>query len=97
MAEESIKIFEKNVVIVNELGLHARPAAMIVKNANAFSATIYITKISDGETVNAKSIMGVMMLAASKGTKLLLRGEGDDCEEAVICLEEVIKSKFGED
>lgn len=97
MGEESIKIFEKNVVIINELGLHARPAAMIVKSANAFASTIYITKISDGETVNAKSIMGVMMLAASKGTKLLLRAEGDDCEEAINCIEEVVKSKFGED
>lgn len=89
--------FEKTVMIVNELGLHARPAAMLVKTANQFKSEIFITKMSDGETVNGKSIMGVMMLAASKGTKLILHAEGEDCEQAVDALDKVISNKFGEE
>ena len=95
--ENSKNIYEKTVMIMNELGLHARPAAMIVKNANQFKSEIYITKVSDGETVNGKSIMGVMMLAASKGTKLVIRGEGEDSRQAVETLENVVNSKFGEE
>ena len=84
-------------MIINELGLHARPAAMLVKTANQFKSDIIITKVTDGETVNGKSIMGVMMLAASKGTKLVIHAEGDDCEQAVEALDKVILSKFGEE
>lgn len=89
--------FEKTVMITNELGLHARPAAMLVKTANQFKSEIIITKVADGETVNGKSIMGVMMLAASKGTKLILHAEGEDSEQAVEALDKVISSKFGEE
>ena len=89
--------FEKTVMIINELGLHARPAAMLVKTANQFKSDIIITKVTDGETVNGKSIMGVMMLAASKGTKLVIHAEGDDSEQAVEALDKVILSKFGEE
>ena len=84
-------------MIINELGLHARPAAMLVKTANQFKSDIIITKVTDGETVNGKSIMGVMMLAASKGTKLVIHAEGDDSEQAVEALDKVILSKFGEE
>lgn len=95
--EKQKSTFEKTVMIINELGLHARPAAMIVKNASQFKSDIYISKHSDGETVNGKSIMGVMMLAASKGTKLTLRAEGSDCQQAIETLEKIINDKFGEE
>ncbi len=90
-----ISFFEKSVTIQNELGLHARPAALLVKTSNQFKSEIFITK--DGETVNGKSIMGIMMLAASKGTSLLIRAEGDQCQEAVIAIETLILNKFGEE
>jgi phosphocarrier protein len=95
--QKSPEIHEKSVTILNELGLHARPAALLVKCANRFHCDIYITKTKDGETINAKSIMGVMMLAASKGTRLLIRAEGQDSREAVSALEEVVLGKFGEE
>jgi len=97
MYDNSEDSFEIVVTICNELGLHARPAALIVKTSNQFESDVFITKVADGETVNGKSIMGVMMLAASKGTKLSLRGEGSDCEGVVKALEQVILDKFGEE
>ena len=84
----------KDVVIINELGLHARPAAMFVKVANQFNSEIFLEK--EGERVNGKSIMGVMMLAASKGTKLKLIAKGQDAAAAVQALEELFLKKFGE-
>lgn len=84
----------KDVVIINELGLHARPAAMFVKVANQFNSEIFLEK--EGERVNGKSIMGVMMLAASKGTKLKLIAKGQDAASAVQALEELFLKKFGE-
>ena len=80
---------------MNELGLHARPAAMFVKLANRFNSDIFVSK--GEEQVNGKSIMGVMMLAAGKGTKLKITAVGDDAETAIAEFEKLIKSKFGED
>jgi phosphocarrier protein HPr len=87
MAERSVQILNKN-------GLHARPAAEIVKVSAKFQSEI--TLIRDGTEVNGKSIMGVMMLAAECGATLLLRAEGADADAALDALDTLIKNKFGE-
>jgi phosphocarrier protein HPr len=84
----------KQVTINNKLGLHARAAAKFVTLASSFSSAIDITK--DHQTVNGKSIMGVMMLAASRGTRLVLTIDGEDEEAAADSLQRLIDEKFGE-
>jgi len=86
---------EKTVVIKNKLGLHARAAAKLVKEAKRFSSEITILK-DDNHLANAKSIMGVMMLAATKGTKLKLSATGRDAIKALEALEALINNRFGE-
>jgi len=81
--------------IRNRLGLHARAAALLVKAANKFSAEVTIEK--DGVEVNGKSIMGILMLAASKGSKITLKARGEDAPEAVQVLGRLIEHKFGEE
>lgn len=83
------------VRIRNQLGLHARPAALLVERAKAFPCEIFLSK--DSLEVNAKSIMGVLMLAAECGSKVTLRAEGDRAEEAVEAIKLLIKGRFGED
>lgn len=85
----------RELIIINRLGLHARPSAMFVKTASRFKCEIWVEK--DGERVNGKSIMGLMMLAAGQGSKLLVTCEGADCEKAVTEIEEIIRRKFDED
>ncbi len=85
---------ERSVQIANRNGLHARPAAEIVKTAARFRSEITIAR--EDLEVNGKSIMGVMMLAAEYGTLLRLRAEGPDAEEAVESIAQVITSRFGE-
>jgi phosphocarrier protein HPr len=85
---------ERSVQIVNEAGIHARPAAEIVKTAAKFRSEITIVK--DGLDVNAKSIMGVMMLAAECGSTVLVRAIGDDAQAAVDAIAAVIGAGFGE-
>jgi phosphocarrier protein HPr len=85
---------ERNVQIVNRNGLHARPAAEIVKAASKFKSDITIVR--DDLEVNGKSIMGVMMLAAEFGATLQLRARGPDEDEAVNTLATLVASKFGE-
>jgi phosphocarrier protein HPr len=85
---------QRSVQIVNEAGIHARPAAEIVKTAARFKSEIMIVK--DGLDVNAKSIMGVMMLAAECGSTVLLRADGDDAQAAIDAIAEVIANGFGE-
>ena len=85
---------QRPVTIINKLGLHARAAAKFVTTAAGFSSNIDIEK--DGQKVNGKSIMGVMMLAASRGTRLLIQADGEDEQEAVDSLEKLIGEKFGE-
>jgi phosphocarrier protein len=85
---------EREVKIINKLGIHARPAAEIVKTAGKFTSNITI--IRDDLEVNAKSIMGVMMLAAENGATIVLRALGDDSEQALDALAAVIANKFGE-
>jgi phosphocarrier protein len=85
---------ERNVIIANKLGLHARAAAKLVTMASGYSSEIDITR--NDQSVNGKSIMGVMMLAASKGTELVIRTSGDDEQEAADNLAKLVEEKFGE-
>lgn len=85
---------ERSVQVVNSHGIHARPAAEIVRTAGRYKAHITIAR--DDLEVNAKSIMGVMMLAAECGATVLIRAEGDDAESAVDALAVLVSSKFGE-
>ncbi|MBI4664024.1 MAG: HPr family phosphocarrier protein [Verrucomicrobia bacterium] len=85
----------KEIVVTNKLGVHARPAAMFVKIANRFDSEIFVEK--DGETVNGKSIMGIMMLAAGPGSKLHVHAKGSDAAQALVELEALLKRKFDED
>ena len=91
---ESLKI-KKELVVVNKLGIHARPAAMFVKTANLFECDVFVEK--DGELVNGKSIMGLMMLAAGPGCKIRILAEGEDAAQAVHEIEALLKRKFDED
>lgn len=93
--DESQKTLAREVEITNKLGLHARPAAMFVKVANRFASNIYVEK--DGEKINGKSIIGLLMLAAGPGSKLKLYAEGHDAQQALAELERLIKRKFGEE
>ena len=81
--------------IVNKLGLHARPSAKITQVASKFDSEVWITKGS--RRINAKSIMGVMMLAAAKGSTLLVEADGPDEDAALEALVELIASGFGEE
>ena len=85
---------ERTVQIVNRNGLHARPAAEIVKLAARFKADITIVK--DDLDVNGKSIMGVMMLAAEHGSSITFRAEGPDADQALDALTALVSNKFGE-
>ena len=85
---------DMNVTIVNKLGLHARAAAKFVTLASSFESDIQLSR--DGQTVNGKSIMGVMMLAAAKGTELTLHITGQDETDALDQLNNLIENKFGE-
>ena len=89
------KSASKELVILNKLGIHARPAALFVKTANRFHCEIYVEK--DGERVNGKSIMGLMMLAAGPGSKLLLLAQGSDADHALQELVSLIERKFDEE
>ena len=86
---------EKEVTIVNRLGLHARPAAMFVRIASRFRSEVWVAK--EGEQINGKSIMGLMMLAAGQGSKLTIKCEGPDADKVMEELEELIRQKFSED
>ena len=86
---------EKEIPIVNRLGLHARPAAMFVRIASRYRSEIWVEK--EGEEVNGKSIMGLMMLAAGQGSRLRIRCEGPDAGKAIEELEELINARFNED
>ncbi len=82
-------------IIQNKLGLHARAAANFVKTANRFQSEVFVKK--DNATVNGKSIMGVLMLAAAKGTSIEICTKGHDATDALNALEQLINDKFGED
>ena len=86
---------EKTLTVKNRAGIHARPAALIAQTANKFSAEIQIQK--DSMTVNAKSIMGVITMAASYNTVLVVKADGIDEKQAVETLYDLVESKFEED
>jgi len=87
-------VIEREATIVNQEGVHARPAARIVRLASQFDSEIEIAK--DGLGVNGKSIMGVMMLAAEYGSSITIRANGPDAEQAVEALAQLVASGFGE-
>jgi phosphocarrier protein len=91
----SAKLVTKDVTVINKLGIHARPAALFVKVASKFDSSILVEK--EGEQINGKSIMGLMMLAAGLGSKLKLIAEGRDAEAAVAELEKLFIRKFDEE
>lgn len=88
-------MIETEITIPNRLGLHARPAALLVKVATRFQSEIYISK--DDQVVNGKSIMGVMTLAAEYNSQLSFRISGEDEEDALQAIKDVFKRKFDED
>ena len=92
---ETVLPISQDMVILNKLGLHARPAAMFVKTANRFVSNILVER--DHETVSGKSIMGLMMLAAGQGSILRVQAEGTDAAQALRELEELVKRKFDEE
>jgi len=85
---------EKKITVKNKLGVHARPAAMLVKAAATFRADIHLAR--DGQVINGKSIMGVMMLAANLGSEVTISAKGADEELAVAALVKLFEDKFGE-
>jgi phosphocarrier protein len=85
---------EKTIIVLNKMGLHARPAAMLVQITNEYQSTIKILK--DDFEVDAKSIMGVMTLAAKQRSKLNFVVDGPDENEVLVAIENLFKSKFGE-
>ena len=86
---------EKEITIVNRLGMHARPAAMFVRVASRYRCEVWVEK--EGEQINGKSIMGLMMLAAGQGSKLKVRCEGPDADKALREIEELIAGRFSEE
>ena len=92
--ENALKV-HRQMVVQNKLGIHALPAALFVKTANRFACSVMVEK--DGETVNGKSIMGLMMLAAGPGSKLTVECDGQDAPQAAQELEMLMKRKFDEE
>lgn len=89
------EFFTKEITVINKLGIHARPAAMFVKTANRFASEIFVEK--DGEKINGKSIMGLMMLALGPGSKLTLHVRGADAQAAIAEIEALVQRKFDEE
>ena len=91
-----MKRFELDVMVANRLGLHARPAAALVRQANSFKSNVMLVK--DGEEVNCKSVLSLMMLAAGEGTRLRVLAEGDeDAEDAAKAIAQLFSERFGEE
>jgi phosphocarrier protein HPr len=88
-------MIERRAEIVNRLGLHARAAAKLVNTAGRFQSRVTVSK--DGEEVDAKSILGVLLLAASQGTELTIRCEGDDEDECIEAVSGLIANRFDEE
>jgi phosphocarrier protein len=88
---------QRTVTISNRLGLHARAAARLVRRASQFTSTVQLVREDTGETADGKSILSVLLLAASRGTCLIIKAEGEDEERAAGALVELIDQKFGEE
>ncbi|MHB1353127.1 MAG: HPr family phosphocarrier protein [Thiobacillus sp.] len=85
----------RDVEVVNKLGLHARPSARLTQLASSFKSNVFLSR--NGRRVNAKSIMGVMMLAAAKGSTITVEAEGDDEQDAIDALAKLFSDGFGEE
>ena len=85
---------QQDIEITNKLGLHARASAKLTQTAGQFSSEVWISR--NGRRVNAKSIMGVMMLAAGKGSKVVIETEGSDADAALAAVQKLIAARFGE-
>ena len=85
---------QAEIEIINKLGLHARASAKLTQTANEFAAEVWLSR--NGRRVNAKSIMGVMMLAAGKGSRITVEADGADAEAAIAAILNLIAGKFGE-
>jgi len=94
-ASASSQKVSKELTVLNRLGLHARPSAMFVKVCNRHKCDIWVER--DGEQVNGKSIMGLMMLAAGQGSRLRVTCDGSDAESAIQEIEELIQRRFDEE
>jgi phosphocarrier protein len=92
---DASEFLTKELTIANKSGIHARPAAMFVKIATRYGSDIFVEK--DGEKINGKSIMGLMMLAAGPGSKVTLHVKGADANDALTELEALVKRKFDEE
>ncbi len=88
---------ERTVTISNRLGLHARAAARLVRRASQFTSAVQLAREDTGEIADGKSILSVLLLAASLGTSLMIKTEGDDEERAMDALVDLVEQKFGED
>ena len=86
---------EKEVEIINKIGLHVRPASMLVEIASKFKSDVWIEK--DGQEANGKSIMSILLLSAEKGSKINIKAQGSDAAQAVEALVKIVKNKFGEE
>ena len=91
----SINVFEKDLTICNEKGLHARAAASFVKSVSNLDAKVFVSRL--GQTVSGDSIMGLMMLAAAKGSIIHVKTEGVEAEKAMDILTVLVNAKFGEE
>ena len=89
------ELLTKEVTVLNKSGIHARPAALFVKTANRYGSDIFVEK--DGEKINGKSIMGLMMLAAGPGSKVTIHIKGADAAAALVELEALVQRKFDEE
>ncbi|RMH18366.1 MAG: HPr family phosphocarrier protein [Acidobacteria bacterium] len=87
-------MIERELEIKNRLGLHARAAAKLVHKASEFRSDV--TLVRDGEEVDGKSILGILLLAAEQGSKIVVRADGEDENEALTAIAELIESRFGE-
>jgi len=87
-------MLSKKVTVTNETGIHARPASLFVQEFNKYEAEIKLDK--DGSEVNAKSIMGIMSLGVGQGSEITIKADGDDAQDAIDALVELIKNDFGE-
>ena len=88
---------ERTVTISNRLGLHARAAARLVRRSSQFTSTVDLVREDTGETADGKSILSVLLLAASRGTSLIIKTDGEDEERALNALVELVEQKFGEE
>ena len=88
-------LIEREIQVTNKLGLHARPAAMLVQTASKFKSEIWLKK--EDIEANAKSILSVMMLAAEVGSRVIIKAEGEDEEQAIETLARIFQEKFGEE